>query len=144
MVSDGTILRIVSNAISFAEKIGENWSEFVDERLTESGVELHDEQPDGKDHECIVRLADGREVYLETDGSNPGYMITNTYHEYTAEIDGGEGGSTIIRARNDFEARKLALEWVRAGEWKAEGSVNLLIYNRHCEIEETVQVAPTR
>ena len=142
MISDIKILQIVSDSISWAESIGENWSEYVDSRLADAGVELHDEQPDGRDHECIARLADGREIYLETDGNFPGYMITNTYHEYTAEIDGGQGGSTIIRARNNYEAEIMAKKWVEAGEWKTAGTAELSIYNRHYETSATIEIAP--
>lgn len=50
-----------------------------------------------------------------------------TKHTYTAEIDGGEGGVTEIQAPTLAEAAGLAADWVRAGEWREDGTVSVRV-----------------
>lgn len=140
-MKDSEILKIVAQAVQQAEDAGENWADLVDQQLTAAGVGIHDEQPDGRDHDAIVRLADGREVYAETDGSGD-YGLTNKVRNYLVEIDGGEGGTTTVTARNFFEAGKLAEAWAKAGEWKLAGEVTVHITSHHQTETITVEVAP--
>jgi hypothetical protein len=104
---DSFILSIVERTVKECEREGTNWGEVIDDRLEENGIELHDDKPDGRDHNIIARLADGREVYCETDGSGS-YGITNKYWTYNYEIEGLEGSEDTVTARNLSEAVRIA------------------------------------
>jgi len=58
------ILQWVYDAINMANISGDNWADVLDAALVEAGVELADDQPDGSDPTEIIRLADGRMIYL--------------------------------------------------------------------------------
>jgi len=66
-------------------------------------------------------------------------MTKTTNHEYRAEIDGGEGGETVIDARNLDEATGLAAVWTRAGEWRQDGEASVHVSGP--DGEETFSVA---
>lgn len=63
-VADHVIRRLVHSAVERAERDGENWADYVDAALGAAGIPLAEEQPDGRDPWEIVRLADGRSVWL--------------------------------------------------------------------------------
>ena len=106
---DALILSIVAKTVEDCEQNGTNWADCVDDRLEENGIELHDDRPDGRNHEIIARLADGREVYHETDGSG-GLAITNMVFTYDFEIDDIQ--IRTFRARNISEAVRTAKNWL--------------------------------
>lgn len=108
---DSFILSIVEKTVKECEREGTNWSEVIDDRLEANGIELHDDRPDGRDHNTIARLADGREVYCETDGSGS-LGITNKYWHYNYEIEGLEGSEDTVSARNLSEAVRIAKDWL--------------------------------
>lgn len=139
-IGNTQICRIVRDAIDMANRMGENWADVVDDALVMAGVEIHDEQPDGRDHDTIVRLADGREVYC----TNGDYGITDFVWEYWCQIDGGEGGEATIHARNWWEAKRKATEWAQAGDWKQAGPVTVHITQHHKTESFTVQVEPCK
>ena len=58
------ILQLVCDAINMANVSGDNWADVLDAALTEAGAGLADDQPDGSDPTEIIRLADGRMIYL--------------------------------------------------------------------------------
>lgn len=105
---DALILSIVAQTIGDCNENGTNWADCVDDNLEANGIELHDDRPDGRDHELIARLADGREVYHETDGSG-GLRITNMVLDYNFEIDDIQ--IKTFRARNLSEAVRTAKNW---------------------------------
>lgn len=137
--TDAMILEVVERAINRANDAGENWADFVDDALLAIGEELHEDQDFGRDHEIIARLADGREIYCETDGSG-GYGITNLYRHYDCDIDGGEGGESTVLARNLSEAVRRARKWVAAGEWRTNDAVILCVWG--CDGETTIRLLP--
>ena len=108
---DSFILSIVEKTVKECEREGTNWAEVIDDRLEANGIALHDEKPDGRDHNIIARLADGREIYHETDGSG-GLGITNKYWTYNYEIEGLEGSEDTVAARNLSEAVRIAKDWL--------------------------------
>lgn len=112
---DALILSIVAQTIDDCNENGTNWADCVDDNLEANGIELHDDRPDGRDHELIARLADGREVYHETDGSG-GLKITNMVFNYNFEIDGVQ--IRTFRARNLSEAVRTAKNWILHGNNK--------------------------
>ena len=130
--TDKMILEAVQAAIDRAEAAGENWSEWVDLALEAIGETLHEDQDFGRDHDIIARLADGREIYCETDGSG-GYGITNLVRDYSAEID--DESKTVIKARNISEALRKAKSWVASREWRTNDPVNLLVYGADGETD---------
>lgn len=130
--TDKMILEAVQAAIDRAEAAGENWSEWVDTTLESIGETLHEDQDFGRDHDIIARLADGREIYCETDGSG-GYGITNLVRDYSAEID--DDSKSVIRARNISEALRKAKSWVASREWRTNDPVNLLVYGADGETD---------
>jgi len=106
---DALILSIVAQTIEDCNENGENWADCVDANLEANGIELHDDRPDGRDHNIIARLADGREVYHETDGSG-GLNLTNMVFTYDFEIDDIQ--IRTFRARNLSEAVRTAKNWL--------------------------------
>lgn len=58
--NDTMILNIVSDTIDTID----DWAAELDSRLLDADVDLADDQPDGSDPWEIVRLADGRSVWL--------------------------------------------------------------------------------
>jgi len=136
--TDKEIMEIVAGAMVDANGRGESWPEFVERDLKAAGVALHDEQPEDNDEDIIVRLADGREVYAETDGSGD-YGITNLYRDYWAEIDHAKARETRIRARNWFEAEKQAQEWAKIGDWEKAETVRVNI-TLACHGTKSIQV----
>lgn len=123
-MSDARIIKIVEKAIDDALLAGENWADFVDDRLTRAGVKIHDEQDDGRNSECIVRLADGREVYQEV---NSEYGITNAVRQFELETFGRYGATKVVECQTFFQAKKLAREWAISRELPV-GSVTVSIY----------------
>ena len=130
--TDAMILEAVEGAINRANDAGENWAEWFDTTLESIGETLHEDQEFGRDHDIIARLADGREIYCETDGSG-GYGITNLVRDYSAEID--DDSKKAIRARNISEALRMAKSWVASKEWRTNDPVNLLVYGPDGEID---------
>jgi hypothetical protein len=108
---DSLILFIVADTIAQCERDGTDWSQYVDDNLEANGFTLHDDKPDGRDHNIIARLADGREVYCETDGSGS-YGITNKYWHYSYQIEGLDGSEDTVTARNLSEAVRIAKAWL--------------------------------
>lgn len=108
---DSFILSVVESAVKECEREGTRWADCVDDRLEANGIELHDDRPDGRDQNIIARLADGREVYCETDGSGS-YGITNKYWTYNYEIEGLDGSEDTVTARNLSEAVRIAKAWL--------------------------------
>jgi len=108
---DSFILSIVEKTVKECEREGTNWAEVIDDRLEAKGIALHDDKPDGRDHNIIARLADGREVYCETDGSES-LGITNKYWNYNYEIEGLDGSEDTVSARNLSEAIRIAKAWL--------------------------------
>lgn len=139
MNTDAKILETVEGAINRANDAGENWVDFVDPALEAIGEELHEDQDFGRDHDIIARLADGREIYCETDGSGS-YGITNLYREYCADIDNSDGGLTTIQARNISEAVRKAKGWVSSKEWRTNDPVVLCVWG--CDGETTIHILP--
>jgi len=58
------ILQLVCDTINMANVSGDNWADVLDTALVEAGVQLASDQPDGSDPTEIIRLADGRMIYL--------------------------------------------------------------------------------
>lgn len=139
--TDQVILETVERAINRANDAGENWADFVDDALLAIGEELHEDQDFGRDHDIIARLGDGREIYCETDGSG-GYGITNLYRYYDCDINGGEGGESVVLARNLSEAVRRAREWVSflRSYRRVNDPVVLCVWG--CDGETTIDIPP--
>jgi hypothetical protein len=43
--------------------------------------------------------------------------------KYTASIDGGQGGQTVIMARDEQAAIRRAVAWVRDGDWNSTATI---------------------
>ncbi len=56
--------------------------------------------------------ADGLYKGPDADGLEP------IFEGYLADIDGGQGGDTIITADNEDEAMEKAMAWAAAGSWE--------------------------
>lgn len=65
----------------------------------------------------------GLPLYRNTEGG-PAELIEGVY---AAEIDGGKGGETTIRAADLSAALVAASEWAAAGEWRIDGDVTVSV-----------------
>lgn len=63
-MTDSEILEIVSETIAASMKTEENWADNLQYALDAAGVDLANDQPDGRDAWEIVKLDDGRMVRL--------------------------------------------------------------------------------
>jgi hypothetical protein len=71
----------------------------------------------------VDSLRKGQMILAQADRENQGGDIDAWYHAgcpiaYKADIDGGEGGDTIITAANEDEAMEKAKAWAAAGSWE--------------------------
>ncbi len=61
-------------------------------------------------------------------------------NQYTAEIDTGEGGATILTAATLADALVMAEAWAQEGQWRVGSTVNVTVIGPDGEATVGVEV----
>lgn len=100
-MNNDRIAQIVADAIADAHAAGDNWPDYVEDALESEGVALADDQGEGEDPWEIVRLADGRTVFLADESATGAerYLVTRR-NGYTITWDADDSGAGRLSCRD--------------------------------------------